>query len=121
RTVAIREENAVAALEVMSRFSVDPRWLIYLPPTMSPSETCPEGDYLEHPSQAFAYYRSQGIAEVVCEEKHMGSRAIVVICRDEAAAEARFGIPDDGAGKVYTRTGRPFFNDGELEARFLGR
>jgi protein phosphatase len=121
RTVTIREENAVAALEVMSRFSVDPRWLIYLPPTMSPSETCPDGDYLEHPSQAFAYYRSQGIPHVVCEEKHMGSRAVVVICRDEGTAENRFGIPGDGTGKVYTRTGRPFFNDAQLEAQFLDR
>lgn len=34
RTVTIREENAAAALEVMSRFAMDPRWLIYLPPTM---------------------------------------------------------------------------------------
>jgi protein phosphatase len=121
RTVTIREENAVAALEVMSRFSVDPRWLIYLPPTMSPSGTCPDGDYLEHPSQAFAYYRSQGIPHVVCEEKHMGSRAIVVVCRDEGTAETRFGIPGDGTGKVYTRTGRPFFNDAQLEAQFLDR
>ncbi|MGB3681669.1 MAG: AAA family ATPase, partial [Rubrobacteraceae bacterium] len=39
RNVTIREENAAAALEVMSRFAVDPRWLVYLPPTMSPSET----------------------------------------------------------------------------------
>ena len=54
RTVTVREENAVAALEVMSRFAVDPRWLIYLPPTMSPPETRPEGKYLEHPDQAFA-------------------------------------------------------------------
>ena len=37
--ITIREENAIAALEVMSRFAVDPKWLIYLPPTMSPSET----------------------------------------------------------------------------------
>jgi hypothetical protein len=35
--VTIREENAMAALEVMSHFAVDPKWLIYLPPTMSPS------------------------------------------------------------------------------------
>ena len=39
RTVTIREENAIAALEVMSRFAANPKWLIYLPPTMSPSET----------------------------------------------------------------------------------
>lgn len=35
--ITIREENAMAAWEVMSRFAVDPKWLIYLPPTMSPS------------------------------------------------------------------------------------
>lgn len=34
--ITINEENAAAALEVMSRFAVDPRWLLYLPPTMSP-------------------------------------------------------------------------------------
>jgi protein phosphatase len=39
RTVTIREENAIAALEVMTRFAVDPRWLAYLPPTMSPTAT----------------------------------------------------------------------------------
>ena len=33
------EENAAAALEVMSRFALAPQWLAYLPPTMSPSET----------------------------------------------------------------------------------
>ena len=37
--LTIREENAIAALEVMSRFATNPKWLIYLPPTMSPSET----------------------------------------------------------------------------------
>lgn len=34
--VIVREENAAAALEVMSRYAVDPHWLIHLPPTMSP-------------------------------------------------------------------------------------
>ena len=33
--VVVREENAAAALEVMTRFAVAPQWLIYLPPTMS--------------------------------------------------------------------------------------
>jgi len=121
RTVTVRAENAAAALEVMSRFAVDPRWLVYLPPTMSPSETCPRGDYLEHPEQAFAYFRSQGVPRVVCQEKHMGSRAIVVVCKEEDAARERFGIGDQGIGKVYTRTGRPFFNDAALEAAFLAR
>jgi hypothetical protein len=39
KSMTIQNENAMAALEVMSRFAVDPRWLVYLPPTMSPTET----------------------------------------------------------------------------------
>ena len=92
--VTIREENATAALEVMSRFAANPKWLIYLPPTMSPCETSSEPGLLEHPAEAFAYYRSQGAPQVVCEEKHMGSRAVVVVCRDEQAARERFGVTD---------------------------
>jgi polynucleotide kinase-phosphatase len=107
--VTIREDNAAAALEVMSRFAVDPRWLIYLPPTMSPPATSAQGDYLEHPTEAFAYYRAEGVDRVICERKHMGSRAVIVVCRDEDAALARFGIA--GLGAIYTRTGRAFFDD----------
>lgn len=115
--VTIREANALAALEVMSRFAINPKWLVYLPPTMSPSETADpqrHPDLLEHPAQAFAYYRQRGVGRAVCEEKHMGSRAVVVICRDEEAARRRFGIvigPGEASGVCYTRTGRPFFAD----------
>ncbi len=119
--VTIREENAAAALEVMSRFAVDPRWLIYLPPTMSPCETSQAPGLLEHPSDAFAYYRNEGVPTVVCEQKHMGSRAVVVACRDADAARRRFGIATGEAGIVYTRTGRRFFNDLDLERAFLDR
>jgi protein phosphatase len=121
RNVTVREENSIAALEVMSRFATDPKWLIYLPPTMSPSETSRQPDMLEHPAEAFAYYRHQGIARVVCEEKHMGSRAVVVVCRDQDAARRRFGIVEDLAGICYTRTGRRFFDDRALEAEFIAR
>ncbi|MGC3971311.1 MAG: polynucleotide kinase-phosphatase [Pirellulales bacterium] len=119
--VTIREENAAAALEVMSRFAVDPRWLIYLPPTMSPSETTKEPGLLEHPAEALAYFRNQGVPQVVCEEKHMGSRAVVIVCRDADAARARFGVSSDEAGIVYTRTGRRFFHDADIERPLLDR
>ncbi|MFL5385517.1 MAG: polynucleotide kinase-phosphatase [Longimicrobiaceae bacterium] len=119
RGVTIREENAAAALEVMSRFAANPRWLVYLPPTMSPSETTRAAGLLEHPAEAFAYYRREGVARVVCEEKHMGSRAVVVVCRDEAAARRRFGVVGEGMGIVYTRTGRRFFTDPALEAQVV--
>jgi protein phosphatase len=110
--VKIPEENAAAALEVMSRFAVDPRWLVYLPPTMSPAPASTAEGFLEHPSRAFDAYAAAGVARVVCEEKHMGSRAIVVVARDEEAAARRFGIAGEGPGVVYTRTGRAFFAGG---------
>jgi len=119
--VTVREEQATAALEVMSRFAANPKWLIYLPPTMSPCETSGKPGLLEHPAEAFAYYRSQGAPQVICEEKHMGSRAVVIVCRDEQAARERFGVADGESGVVYTRTGRRFFNDAELEQQFLDR
>lgn len=120
-TVTIRAENAAAALEVMSRFAVDPRWLIYLPPTMSPSKTSQREGLLEHPDEAFAYYANAGVTEVVCQEKHMGSRAIVIVGRSEAAIQQRFGLPEAAIGICYTRTGRRFFDEPALERAFLHR
>ncbi|WP_410675596.1 polynucleotide kinase-phosphatase [Amycolatopsis sp. cmx-4-68] len=106
--VGVSAEQSAAALEVMSRFAVDPRWLAYLPPTMAPCSTSSRDDYLEHPDEAFAEYRAAGVESVLCEEKHMGSRAVVLVCRDDDVAYRRFGIR--GGGAVYTRTGRPFFS-----------
>jgi protein phosphatase len=119
--ITIREENAIAALEVMSRFAVDPKWLIYLPPTMSPSETSKLPGLLEHPQEAFAYYRHEGVPRVICEQKHMGSRAVVIVCRNEAVSVKRFGVIEPALGAVYTRTGRRFFSGTVLEREFLGR
>jgi protein phosphatase len=119
--VRIEPENAAAALEVISRFAVDPRWLIYLPPTMSPSETSARDGLLEHPEDAFAYFQRAGVAAVIVEEKHMGSRAVLVVARDAAAARRRFATADDRIGRIYTRTGRPFFPDDALERALLER
>jgi protein phosphatase len=118
-TVTIREENAIAALEVMSRFAIDPRWLIYLPPTMSPPATSRLQGLLEHPAEAFGAYRDAGVTEVICEEKHMGSRAVVVACAEESVAGRRFGT--EGPGVIYTRTGRAFFADRAVEQELLRR
>jgi polynucleotide kinase-phosphatase len=105
--VLVDAEHAAAALEVVSRFAVDPRWLVWLPPTMAPASTSTVDGYLEHPTSAMEDYRKAGVSRVVCQEKHMGSRAVLVVCRDEAAGVRRFGAP--GGGAMYTRTGRPFF------------
>ena len=105
--VTVREENAAAAIEVMSRFAVAPAQLLYLPPTMSPSATSTRPGLLEHPAEAFAYFRGEGVAEVVCQEKHMGSRAVALVRRA-------------GSGVLHTRTGRSFFGP-ELTDAFLAR
>ena len=107
--LVVREENAAAALEVVSRFAVDPRWLPYLPPTMAPCATSTRSDYLEYPTEAFEYFAGQGVTRVVCEEKHMGSRAVVLVARTAEAARERFGVTDGSTGVCVTRTGRPFF------------
>ncbi|SDN49309.1 polynucleotide kinase-phosphatase [Geodermatophilus sp. DSM 45219] len=105
--VTVREENAAAAIEVMSRFAVAPAQLLHLPPTMSPSATSTRPGLLEHPAEAFAYYRGEGVADVVCQEKHMGSRAVALVRRD-------------GSGVLHTRTGRSFTGP-EVTAAFTSR
>ena len=117
--VTIPAANTADALETMSRFALDPRWLIYIPPTMSPPEASRRPDYLEHPAEAFAYYRKAGISRLVCQEKHMGSRAVAVVGRDPEAIRKAFGIKSEHAGTVYTRTGRKFFDDAATEKAFL--
>ena len=103
----IAAENAAAALEVMSRFALDPATLVWLPPTMAPCSTSNAEGYLEHPAMAFGDLRAAGVERVVCEEKHMGSRAVVRVSRS-------------GAGDaIWTRTGRSFFPS--LNAALLDR
>ena len=102
--LAIDAERSSAALEVMSRFATDPRLLVHLPPTMAPVATSTRPDFLEHPDDAFAYFRSAGVNEVVCQEKHMGSRALLIVGRD---------------GSVGPRFGFGFYRAGALSVSFV--
>lgn len=119
--VTIREENSIAALETMSRFAINPKWLIYLPPTMAPCGTSDKSGFLEYPEQAISYYHKRGVEKIVCEEKHMGSRVVMVLCKDEDTALRRFGVQNEGKGKCYSRTGKNFFNDAAMEQEFISR
>ena len=118
-SVAIGRRQGEAALEMLSRFTVDPRWLIYVPPTMSACDSARAEGLLEHPAEAFGYFRARNVREVMCEEKHMGSRAVIVAARSREAARERFGIDAPGAGCVYTRTGQPFWHDAGTETAVL--
>ena len=114
--IGIDERQSAGGLETMSRWATDPRWLLYLPPTMSPPKTSAVPGYLEHPAEAFEYFVKEGITDVICEEKHMGSRATVLLARDPS----RFDAPEGWLGSIQTRTGRPFFAPSE-ESAMLAR
>ena len=120
--VTIREENAIAALEVMSRFAADPKWLIYLPPTMSPTETTdrarPAGAPAARRSPTTAARASAGSSarRSTWARGRWSSSAATRRPRGE-----RFGVAADGTGIVYTRTGRRFFDDRAIEAELLDR
>src|ERR1022692_1054601 len=66
-----------------------------------------------------AHHPRDGVARVVCEEEHMGSRAVAVVCRTPAAARAWVGA--EQAGIVFTRTGRRFFSDALKQDALLSR
>jgi len=119
--ITIFEENSIAALELISRFAVNPKWLIYLPPTMSPAETSDLDGYLEHPQQAIDYYKKRGLQQIICEEKHMGSRAVVIACKDQQTVLDKFSNNHGILGICYTRTGRNFFRNQDIERQFFER
>ena len=119
--LTIRAEQAGPALEILSRFAVDPRWLVYLPPTMASCPASTSGRFLEHPDSAFDQYRADGVVSVVCQEKHMGSRAVLVVLRHPEVAVDRFGFDRPEPGMMMTRTGRRFFDDPGVESGLLAR
>jgi protein phosphatase len=88
---------------------------------MAPVATSQREGWLEHPDEAFAGYREDGVRHVVCEEKHMGSRAVVLVTRSPEVAARRFGVPDAGTGVVTTRTGRSFLDSAEMTEQLLDR
>jgi protein phosphatase len=97
-------------LELLQNEAISPRWLIYLPPSMSPPQPATLPGFLEHPNEAFSYYEKKGQTHVVVQEKCDGPRAVVVLCRDTDAAEARFGDGSGRIGVVYSRRGRPLLD-----------
>ncbi|RBW69663.1 polynucleotide kinase-phosphatase [Bacillus taeanensis] len=107
--ITLYQEHVKPAIDTISHFTIPIEQLIYIPPTMSPTpHTSSYEDYLEHPKEAIDYYRSQGIQMMIAEKKHMGSRAILFLFKNEASAKKFIGI--ETLGVIYTRTGRRFFN-----------
>lgn len=106
--IAIPKENALAALDTFSHYTLPLEQVIYIPPTMSPTpQTSALPGYLEHPSEAFHYYKKNGITKMMAEKKHMGSRAVIFIAKNRQVAKEL--INSDNLGYITTRTGRAFF------------
>ena len=120
RPVSIDAGRAAAAFETLARFSADPRWLVFVAPTTATVGSSAREGWLERPEEAFAHYAQAGVSRVCVQEKHMGSRAVAVICRDAETAARRFGDASR-TGAITTKTGRPFFADPDVEADAVAR
>lgn len=113
--VNIPKENALAALDTFSHYTLPLEQIIYLPPTMSPTpQTSALPDYLEHPAEAFAYYQKNGVHSLIAEKKHMGSRAVIFIAKSKEIAKEL--INSNQLGYITTRTGRAFFEHEQQQA-----
>ena len=105
RTVTMREENAAAALEVMSRFAIDPRWLVYLPPDdvadgdVAASRTCSSTRTRRSP-----YFRDDGVADGRSARRSTWARAPSSSSAATPASRAtRFGVDAGEARRAATR------------------
>lgn len=106
--VPVSKETIIPSIDLVSHHTIPLEELVYIPPTMSPTpKPAAEAGYLEHPDEAIAYYREHGITRLIAEKKHMGSRAILLVFKDEDAAEQTIGRRTKGI--IYTRSGRRFF------------
>lgn len=111
--------NVQSVLELTSTKTAPIEEIVYIPPTMSPTPTTSDlPDYLEHPMDAFDYYKNHGIQRVICEKKHMGSRAVLCLFKDREAGVEYFGKPT--LGSILSRNGVRFFTK-ENEENLLQR
>nr|WP_263326332.1 polynucleotide kinase-phosphatase [Neobacillus sp. Marseille-Q6967] len=106
--IRIYQDGVKSAIDELSHYTLPLEEIVYLPPTMSPTPKPSSLDgFLEHPLEAFQYYQANGVETMIVEKKHMGSRGIILLFRDEETANQYIGR--ETLGFIYTRTGRSFF------------
>jgi hypothetical protein len=120
-SVSLAPSQRNFALKAFSRVNMNRNWLIYLPSAVASLEGANGGGDLERPEGALNYFREERLEKAVVEEKHMGSRGIVVLCRTQKIARERFDVDSEIPGCAYTRNGRRFFKDEDTEAVFIER
>lgn len=101
----------------VAREAVQPRWVIYLPTPCSPVTSSSLPGLLEHPAQAFDYYRKKGVSGLAVRPMPHGTPVVLVLCRDAEVAARRFGVRDGSIGCLYTGPARPYLRDaGRMDA-----
>lgn len=113
--------QVIPVIEWLNTRGVNPRWLIYLPFPATPPKATSLPGLLEHPIQAYEYYRKKGVETLSLQEMVPGNRVVVIITKEEQIATQRFGIKNGGIGTVYTAKGQPYFDSNAEEQRFLLR
>ena len=104
--------NVKSVIELTSTKTAPVEEMIYIPPTMSPTpKTSSLPDYLEHPLDAMDYYKKHGVQQVICEKKHMGSRAVITLFKDQETGMEYFGKPC--LGSILSRNGVRFFSQND--------
>lgn len=116
--VFIPGAQAAAALEMMSSFAVDPRWIIHLPASTPVAPASAPGDGVR---AALAYCRATGVTRMDAQRLRSGTRVVLIVCRDADVARRRFRVAEGETGSVYTAEGRAYFADREAEKAFLAR
>lgn len=119
--IIIPEHLMNAALATINRTATHPAWLIYVPPSLSPCDYTSDGPDLEHPNQAFQYYRRHALTDVICEEMHTGPHAIAICCRTPEEAHSRFGANEEALGIIYMPDAQRLFADATAENALLTR
>jgi protein phosphatase len=120
RNILVKTSQLTKAFDKINTSELSPNWLFYIPATtLRIPVTEVENGFLEHPNSIFSFYKRKGIQRLVCQEKHSGTRALIIVCKNAAAAEERFKVEDGSNGVCYTRNGFPFFDDKNVEEGFI--
>jgi len=105
-------KNVQNVIELASTRMAPLEEVFYVPPTMSPTpKTSSLDDFLEHPTEAFDYYKNQGITHVVCQKKHMGSRAYITLFKNKEVGKRYYNRPS--LGSILSRNNAKFFKQEE--------
>lgn len=119
--ITIKDAESPAVLEMLQYGRVNPKLLIYIPPRLSPTKSSKQPGYLEHTTEAFAYYAKKGQEKVLVEKSMGGEQVTIVIAKDEVKTIKIFNTSREGLGSATNSIGHEYFKTKEQEQRFLKR